>query len=264
MRVRLAIGAVAAITLFHLSAPAHAVGIVQIGEGAFNAGSGLITFSEFPLNTNNPTYLPTDYGGGAGSPTVTFGGFFLGQHLSATPGADCPGGASTGCVVGNPSSLLTLDPNSPHTFITNDGAAPRSPVLSGNPQFNGPVAIEFSTPQSGVGLVGGFFNAIGGTKITAYDINGNVIGTVVNDALGLEFLGLVTNDGSAVISGLEFSLIGAELAGFAVDDIRFGVGEQVSHPVPGPIVGAGLPGLVFASGSLLAWWRGRRRKSIIA
>ena len=250
-----------AIGLSGIVQPANAVSVVQVSEGAFVAGSGLITFSEVPNGTVNPVYAPALYGGGAGSPTVTFGGFFSGQSLVA---GGCNGGANTGCVGGGPTGPIALDPASPTTSTVFDGAAPRSPVLSGSPIFNGPIAIKFSTPQSGVGLVGGFFNAIGGTAITAFDINGNVLGSITNDQLGLEFLGLVTNDSSAVIAGLLFSLVGPELAGFAVDDIRFGVGEQVVVPGGVPLPAA-LP--LFATGlgalGLIGWRRKRKAAAVV-
>ena len=237
----------ALLTLGLLSVNANA-GILALSDSDFNASAGLITFSEYAVGTVNPGYVAADYGGDVGSPDVNFAGWFNGQSLSANPGVDCPGAAASACIVGNPTNALSLDANSTDTFITTDGANPTSPVLSGTPRFNGGIAILFSSDQYGVGFDGGFFDAMGSTAITAFARDGSLIGSVANTVTGIEFLGLVTDDQTASIAGVFLDLVGAEPAGFAIDNIRFGgIGDIRVDEIPEPttiaMLALGLAGL---------------------
>lgn len=223
-------------------------GIVRVGPNNFSAAAGRITFSELPTNTVNPTYTPSLYGGAPTGATVSFRGFFAGQALGTA--GTCPAGAVlTGCVVGTPTNPLTLSTLSPTTFITEDIDSPASPVLSGSPRFNGPVAVLFDRDLAGIGLDGGFFDSVGSTAITAFRRDGSVIGSVSNRVTGIEFLGLATADGSESIAGLLFSLVGAERGGFEIDNLRFGFSSQLVNVGPQSIPAnhpAGLVALLLA------------------
>ena len=228
------IGHTAFMTAFMTLSPAFADeqgafgAVIRIERSAFGPDAGEISFAEMPLQTRNPIYDAAAYGAPPSGTRVSFGGFFEGQSLGQ-PGA-CPRGAAiTGCVVGTPVSPLRLSLRATVTAIVKDGSNPHSPSLSGEPLFNGAIAILFEQDLAGVGLAGGYFNTERSTAIQAFDRSGRLIGSVVNIGLGMEYLALVTEDGSDQIAGILFSLVGPEQAGFGIDDLSFARAGQIDR-----------------------------------
>lgn len=121
--------------------------------------------------------------------------------------------------------------NVPYPMLSEDGANPTTPVLSGSPRFTGPIQFRFvrngaPAVTNRVSFDVGYLNVVGSIRISWYAVDGRLLGSRNTTAIGIQHI-LLDQAGIHRVR-VEDQVGDGEPAGFAIDNLGTGTGARAA------------------------------------